>query len=86
MMTRIVTFGIAGLVSCVALAGDILVEESATYSDSGFIIADTRGKERRDDRDDNQDDRQDCRQEEGRIGGDKRDCKQDERGGNEDDA
>lgn len=86
MMTRIVTVGIAGLVSCIALAGDILVKESATYSDSGFIVADTRGRERRDDRDDNRDDRQDCRQEEGRIGGDKRDCKQDERGGNEDDA
>ena len=85
-MTRIMSFGMAGLVSCAVLTGDILAHESATYTDSGFIIADTRGKERRDDRDDNQDDRQDCRQEEGRIGGDKRDCKQDERGGNEDDA
>jgi len=80
------SFGMAALVSCAALAGDILADESATYTDSGFIIADTRGKERRDDRDDNRDDRRDCRQEEGRIGGDKRDCKQDERGDNEDDA
>ena len=85
-MTRLVSYGIAGLLSCAALAGSTLADESVTYTDSGFIIADTRGRERRDDRDDNRDDRQDCRQEEGRIGNDKRDCKQDERGGNEDDA
>jgi len=86
MMTRIVSFGIAGLLGCTVLAGNALADESATYTDSGFIIADTRGKERRDDRDDNRDDRRDCRQEEGRIGDDKRDCKQDERDDNEGDA
>lgn len=85
-MTRIVSLGIAGFLSCAAIADDILVDVSGTISDRGFIVADTRGKERRDDRDDNRDDRQDCRQEEGRIGDDKRDCKQDERGGNGDDA
>ncbi len=85
MMTRIVSFSIAGLIGCAALAGNTLTDESATYADSGFIIADTRGKERRDDRDDDRDDRRDCRQEEGRIGDDKRDCKQEERD-NEDDA
>ncbi len=81
MMTRIVSVGIAGLLGCTALAGNTLTDESATYTDSGFIIADTRGQERRDDRED----RRDCRLEEGRIGGDKRDCKQEERD-NEDDA
>jgi hypothetical protein len=85
MMTRIVSFSIAGFLSCTALASNTMTDEPATYADSGFIIADTRGKERRDDRDDNRDDRQDCRQEEGRIGDDKRDCKQEERG-KEDDA
>ena len=85
-MNRIVSFGIAGLLSCAALAGNALIDEPATYTDSDFMIADTRGKERRDDRDDDRDDRRDCRQEEGRIGNDKRDCKQDERRDNEDDA
>lgn len=84
MMTRIVSFGIAGLLGCAALAGNTLNDESVSYTDSSIIIADTRGKERRDDRDDNRDDRRDCRQEEGRIGDDKRDCKQDNR--DEDDA
>lgn len=85
MMTRIVSFGVAGLLGCAALAGNTLADESAAYTDSDFIIADTRGKERRDDRDENRDNRRDCRKEEGRIGKDKRDCKREDND-NEDDA
>lgn len=36
-----------------------------------------------DNRQDRRDDRQDCRQDEGLIGGDKRECKQDERAGDD---
>lgn len=42
-----------------------------------------RREDRRDDRGDNQDGRQDCREEEGVMGKDKRDCKQDERRDND---
>jgi hypothetical protein len=48
-----------------------------------IILAQTDGMERRGDR---RDDRQDCRGEEGAVGGDKRDCKQDARSGDSDDA
>jgi len=81
-----VSVGIVGILGGVAVADSTLADESATYIGSSFILADTRGKDRRDDRDDNRDDRRDCRQEEGRVGDDKRDCKQDERGDNEGDA
>jgi len=84
MMTRIAGFAIAGLLSCTALAGNTLIDTSATYTGNGFTIADTRGQGRRDNREDNRDDRHDCRKEEGRVGHDKRDCKQENRG-NEDD-
>lgn len=86
MMTRIVCLGIVGILGCAAVAGSALADESATGASDGFILADTRGKERRDDRGDNRDDRRDCRQEEGRIGDDKRDCKQDERDGDQEGA
>lgn len=59
------------------------VISSPTEFEFGIMLADTRGMERRDDRrDDRQgdrDDRQDCREEEGILGKDKRDCKQDAR-------
>ena len=45
-----------------------------------LIVADNRRKDRRDDRQEDRDDKQDCRQEEGRIGNDKRECKQENRG------
>jgi hypothetical protein len=47
-----------------------MVEASA---DGSFIVAQTAGMDRRQDRRDN---RQDCRQQEGLVGKDKRDCKQ----------
>lgn len=51
-----------------------VIDEAST--DSSFIIAQTAGSERRGDR---RDTRQDCRQENGAIGGDKRNCKQQRR-------
>lgn len=58
---------------------------------SPLILADTRGMERRDDRRDDRidivpdrGDVYDCRQEEGYVGHDKRDCKQDARHDNYD--
>ena len=87
MITKILTTGIIGLVSCVAFAGTAIADESTFYAESGFITADTNGQDRRDDRDDDQDARKDCRQDEGRVGNDKRDCKQDNRqGGDEGDS
>ena len=53
--------------------------------DYNLVLADTRGKDRRDGRKEDRDDRGDCREEEGVVGKDKRDCKQDNRRG-EDDA
>jgi hypothetical protein len=44
-----------------------VMDEAST--DGSFTIAQTNGQERRDTR-------QDCRQEEGAVGGDKRNCKQ----------
>lgn len=48
------------------------------------LFADNPRKERRDDRQEDRperrDDRRDCRQDEGRLGNDKRDCKQEGRG------
>lgn len=53
-----------------------------------LVPAQTNGMERRDDRGDNREDRRDtrddCREAEG-AGKDKRDCKQDERGSNDED-
>jgi hypothetical protein len=79
MITRVIAASILGLTSCVAFADIGSTDESATFTGRDFVVADTRGQDRRDDRDDDQDDRKDCRQEEGRVGGDKRDCKQDNR-------
>lgn len=55
-----------------------------------FVLADTRSKNRRENRQDdrgrqdNREDRRDCRDEEGAVGKDKRDCKQDARQGKND--
>ena len=42
------------------------------------LLADNRRKDRRDDRQGDRDDRRDCRQDEGVVGKDKRECKQEE--------
>ena len=60
---------------------------SSLFQNGNIVLAETRRMERRDDRRDDRGDRrddrgesrdtrQDCRQEEGVVGGDKRDCKQ----------
>jgi len=79
MMTRYMSLGIALFWICAAFAGDTVTATSATYTETGLRMADTRGNARREDRRDDRDDRQDCRQDEGRIGDDKRDCKRDAR-------
>ena len=86
MMTRCISLGLATLLSCAAFAGDTGIDTSVTYTETDMRMADTRGKDRRDDRGDDRDDRQDCRDDEGLVGGDKRDCKQDARGDDGDDA
>jgi hypothetical protein len=86
MRSKLICIGISSLLSSAAIAENLPADVAITDSDSAFILADTRGRDRRDDRDDDRDGRQDCRQDEGRVGDDKRDCKQDERQGDEDDA
>ena len=83
MITKRLTTGIIGLLSSVSFAGAAIADDSTFYAESGFIMADTNGQDRRDDRGDDRDDRQDCRQDEGRVGNDKRDCKQDNRQGDD---
>ena len=51
-------------------------------AESSFMLVATQGMDRRQDRRAN---RQDCRQDEGLVGKDKRDCKQDGRGGDDSD-
>ena len=51
-----------------------------SFETSGILVAGTQGMDRRQDRRAN---RQDCRQEEGLVGKDKRDCKQEGRGGDD---
>jgi hypothetical protein len=64
-----------GGVSLLTTAETAKVSDKAS-TDGSFSIAQTQGMNRRDDR---RDSRQDCRQQEGAVGGDKRDCKQDRR-------
>ena len=85
MLTKVIAAGFLGLTSCVAIAAIDFTNVATTFADSDFIVADTRGQDRREDRGDDRDDRQDCRQEEGRVGGDKRDCKQENRDDSDDD-
>jgi len=77
--------GIALLMSLGVFASDVVTSNSPEITDYNLVLADTRGKDRRDGREEDRDDRGDCRDEEGVVGKDKRDCKQDNRRG-EDDA
>jgi len=65
-----------GFLSCAVFASTDVDDGTRTVNNADLIVADNRRKERRDDRGDNRDDKQDCRQEEGRVGKDKRECKQ----------
>ena len=80
MTRRILVLAITGFMSCAVFASDNADETGFTSSNLALIMADTKGKDRRDDRKDDRDDKQDCRQEEGRVGDDKRECKQENRG------
>jgi hypothetical protein len=86
MIAKVIAAATLGLLSFAATAATGPTNERVTFGESDLVIADTRGKDRRDDRDDGRDDRQDCRQDEGRVGGDKRDCKQDSRGDDDKDG
>ena len=84
MITRLLALGLAGFLSCAVLASDDVDNASSMVGNYDLIMADNPRKERRDDRQGdrqgNRDGKQDCRQEEGRVGNDKRECKQENRG------
>ena len=75
MITRFLAVTITAFLSCAVFAGDDVNTDLSAVSNADTIMADNRRKDRRDDRGDNRDDKQDCRQEEGVVGGDKRECK-----------
>lgn len=85
MTTRLIAAVIMGLASCAASADLAATNEPTSFAASDLLVADTQGKDRREDRGDDRDGRQDCRKEEGRVGGDNRDCRQEERRGDGDD-
>ena len=76
MITRLVVIGIFGFLSCAVSASDVVDDGMSMVNSEESLVADNRRKDRRDDREENRDDKQDCRQDEGRIGKDKRECKQ----------
>jgi len=76
MITRLLAISIFGFMSCAVFASDVVDDGATAFDNMDLIVADNRRKDRRDDRDENRDDKQDCRQEEGRVGHDKRECKQ----------
>jgi hypothetical protein len=62
-------FGTVVVMSIPANAETAKVTGEAASTDRSFVIAQTNGQDRRDNR-------QDCRQDNGAVGADKRDCKQ----------
>ena len=81
MILRTLVVILAGLVTVPAVA-DTGAVEGATDIDDGFelLVAYNPRKDRRDDRQEERPDRRDDR----RVGGDKRDCKREDRGEDED--
>jgi len=83
MILRLLALGFFSCLSYAALAGDSITADSISANDANMIVADNPRKGRRDDRQegrqDNRGGKQDCRQEEGLVGKDKRDCKQENR-------
>jgi hypothetical protein len=67
--TSMLIFGMVVGMSIPANAETAKVMDEAASTDRSFIIAQTNGQNRRDTR-------QDCRQDNGAVGADKRDCKQ----------
>lgn len=88
MILRTLVVTLAGLVTVSAVADTGAVEGATDIDGFELLVADNPRKDRRDDRQeerpDRRDDRQDCRQDEGRVGNDKRDCKQEGRGEDDD--
>ena len=76
MITRLLVVSIFGLLSCAVSASDVVDDGLYLVSSEDALIADNRRKDRRGDRQEDRDEKQDCRQEEGRVGHDKRECKQ----------
>ena len=73
--SSIIIFSLVGGVSLATSAETVKMTNKAS-TDGSFSIAQTQGMNRRGDR---RDTRQDCRQEEGAVGADKRNCKQQRR-------
>jgi hypothetical protein len=80
MVTRFLVLIIFGFLNCAIFASDDIGDVGSTIDNYDLLVVDNRRKDRRDDRKDNRDGKQDCRQEEGRVGNDKRECKQENRG------
>ena len=84
MITRFLVLSIFGFLSCAVFASDDIGDVGSTIDNYDLLVVDNPRKDRRDDRQGdrqgNRDGKQDCRQEEGRVGHDKRECKQDNRG------
>jgi len=80
MVTRFLVLIIFGFLNCAIFASDDIGDVGSTIDNYDLLVVDNRRKDRRDDRKDNRDGKQDCRQEEGRVGDDKRECKQENRG------
>ena len=76
MFTRLLVISFFGFVSCAVFASDVVDDGATALDNIDLFVADNRRKDRRDDRQEDRDDKQDCRQEEGRVGHDKRECKQ----------
>lgn len=90
MTIRLLTVSLFAYLIGTAVAGDGF-SDTGVSGDNGLIMVQSRGQDRRGNRDDrrddrhgDRDDRQDCRQDEGRVGDDKRECKQENRGEDED--
>lgn len=74
MKTSLIIFGLTiGLY----VANAEIIKVATAAPDGSFTVAQTNGQDRRSDR-------QDCRQEGGLVGADKRNCKQDSRGNDDD--
>jgi hypothetical protein len=90
MITKLLITVLFGFLSCVAVANDDAASDGfSAATDGTLLMADNPRKGRRDnrqgDRNENRDGKQDCRQGEGRVGNDKRECKQEERGEGDED-
>jgi hypothetical protein len=91
MMIRTLLLCTAALFCTAAFSSDSSDDAGVSAGEDNIVLAQNRRDDRRDRRDDRQEDRQgdrdgrqDCRQDEGRVGNDKRECKQENRGEDDD--